>query len=49
MSYKDECVYYQVCIDRGCPCKLVDHVVKDSKVYENFLKELEQEHAMSEF
>ncbi len=43
MDYRNECVYYYVCIDKGCPCRLVDHDVKDPKVYEDFLRELQQE------
>lgn len=44
MDYRNECVYYQVCIDKGCPCALVNHEVKDKYVYKEFLEALEQEH-----
>ena len=40
MSYK-ECVYHTFCIDRGCPCKLIDHEHADLSVIQDLIKELE--------
>jgi len=42
-EYKTECVYYHLCIDKGCPCQLVNHVVRDPKVVKDFEDELEEE------
>jgi hypothetical protein len=37
-----KCVYRDVCLDRGCPCKLDGHEL-DSEIYERMRKEYVQE------
>ncbi len=49
MDYKNDCLYYYVCIDKGCPCKLVHDTVRNEKAYKALLEEQEQEHGQQTF
>jgi hypothetical protein len=37
------CVYYDACIDRGCPCALDRHWVRVQSIYDDMAKELKEE------
>lgn len=45
MPYRNisECVYWGLCIDKGCPCPLSDHTERDPVTTLAFQKELDDE------
>ena len=43
--HTERCVYWSVCVDKGCPCALSDHVTHDPRIEERLLKECEEEDA----
>lgn len=38
-----ECLYFNVCSDRGCTCKLVDHTTVDKDIYRSMEQECIEE------
>jgi len=37
-----DCLYWQLCIDKGCPCQLADHTKKDPKVVIELNEEIQE-------